>query len=308
MDPIRPTPVRPYRAKRDKDGRGGAEPSPSLKQNKSFADLASLSRSSSFLNFTGLEALKSSALFGIFERSGLDTEPQTPDPQQHYDFHLSSPPVPPNPQTAHLSVVMAVTKLASVVLASLAFILLFNRIPNNNHFCLISSEQPIHPLVYVLLATSTAVLFPVLDAIVDTLLPSAISISEPVSKDTRVSSRARRGSPSQDKAGSAWSFNILIRYFAGFLGLAYAGTKLDFSQSSQFNLCVSAISLAVLLILDRTLHGLLLSIGLTLVVSAGFLLFQHTPNEDWLGVANLIWLNVSFYGSLGKRLKLWSRL
>lgn len=300
MQTVRPTPIRAFKGKRDM--------SPGLKHSKSSADVSSLSRTSSFLSFTGLENLKSSALFGIFEKGGLDTEPHTPDIQSHYDFHLSDTRQTESPdEKEQVNRALTAAKAVGIASAACIFILLYNRIPSHNKELryLPSTTQLTNPFIYTLLATLTALLFPLLDLQIAKLMPRKKAISEPVPKQSSENSQQTASTPRNARRSSEWSFNVILRYFAGLLGVAYAGTKLDFSQPSQFNLCVGAITLATLTILDRTLRGLLLSVAMAIFISACYVAFVRIPLTEAGPIALVIWLNVSVYGSLGKVLRLW---
>ena len=244
MQPLKPLPLRPDKG---------------LKQSKSDADVSALPRTPSFLSFTSLDQFKSSALFGIFEQGGYETEPPTPDP----NVQIKPRPVDPVPRPN------ASLKIAAVAISSFLFISLFERIPSTNKFS-IRDVQGTNPFLYAAFASVTAFVFPILDS--------------------HITTRQRK---KRD-----WQASMLVRYFAGLLGLSYAATKLDFTQAAQFNICTAMVAIAVLLILDRSIRGFVVSILLTAFMSAGYLLVKET--DDIIGISVLIWLNVCVWGSLGK--------
>ena len=297
MEPIRPTPLRAFR--RDMDQ------SSNLKHSKSTTDVSTLSRTSSFLSFGGLEGLKSSALFGIFEKGGLDTEPQTPDPQSCHNFHFVDSGVPQSASDLRTNFFLMTMKMAGISVAAFAFISIFNRIPNKNRFCPISGKDLTNPLIYSVMATFIALGFPLLERLMATRQSLKKQISNPVPEQSNASAPMFPSSKDENRPKELNVFNVILRYFAGLLGLAYAGTKLDFSESSQFNICVAAITIATISILDRTLRGLIISVLMAVVISIGYVVAMRTPTSEILGVGLLIWFNVSIYGSLGKMLRIW---
>lgn len=304
METVKPTAIRPYDHKvayeSPRQGR--------LKPSKSSADLSNLSRTSSFLSFTGLESLKSGALFGIFEKGGYEPEPQTPDvvASERHDFHLSSPVTPEDPHRLKSDATLFVAKLLSVCAAAFTFIFLFNQIPSTNRFCAISPAQSTNPIIYTIAAASVSVIFPLLDQVLaSSSLLHHMSIKNLIKLDASTSTtESHAPARSHRKSGRDWSFNILIRYFTGFLGLAYAGTKLDFSKSSQFNICVALVSLCANVILVRSLSGLMASLLLTVLATGTYATIVRVPEQNLVGAALLVWLNVLVYGSLGKAMRL----
>lgn len=303
METVRPRPIRPY----DKELSPHLPRQDNIKHSKSTADLSSLSRTSSFLSFAGLESLKSSALFGIFEKGGYESEPPTPDlaGSKHYDYHLSSSVIPDDPHEVRANHLLSAVKLSGVAIVAFTFISLFNQIPSTNRYCSISPAQGTNPLLYTLAATFVAAVFPLLNQLVassSTSMPQRMPVETKagLSVDPTGSVESSR----MQRTSSSWSFNVLLRYFAGFLGLAYAGTKLDFPQPSQFNICVGLVSLCANVILIRSVSGLVSSLVLTGVFTAMYAAIVRVPQQDFIGATLLIWLNVLVYGSLGKMMRI----
>lgn len=292
MEPIRPIPLKPAK---QQDIAQAMTPS-NLKHSKSSTDVSSLSRTSSFLSFSALESLKSGALSGIFEKGGYETEPPTPDPNIN-DYKPLVGSASLGQTKAELSKLIA--KAAVVGVASFTFLNLFNQIVPTNKFCTISSVQGTDPILYAIGASLISTFFPIIDS--HFLESLHISKAPKVSATTkRPSKLGQYGETNETNSSKDWQFNIIVRYFAGFLGLAYAGTKLDFTQSSQFNLCVAGVSACAIVILDRTIHGFILSLVLASLSTAIYMLAARRSIDDVLGIAVLVWLNVCVWGSLGK--------
>lgn len=307
MEKVRPRPTRPYDNKLSHDN---LRTDSRQQHSKSVNDMTSLSRTSSFLSFTGLESLKSSALFGIFEKGGYEPEPPDPDLAafEKHDFKLSSTAAPQDLQAIKANALMTAIKLLCINVVAMTFITLFNQIPSTNKYCSISPAQGTNPFLYSIAATLVAACFPTLKQIMTAFIHRQDSSAQSSTVEARSSSNTNQVSikkKTKKNNNNTWSFNVLIRYFAGFLGLAYAGTKLDFSQPSQFNICVALVSLCANVLLVRSISGLVTSLALTGVATGLYILFVQVPHEDMIGATLLIWLNVLVYGSLGKMMRIY---
>lgn len=319
--PVRPTPIRPFRARRqgsiDMDDDNGDHFS-SRARTHSHTDLRAMSRTSSILSLSGL-AERSSALFGIFEQGGgYETEPATPElggGARRYELRstaraddeakrrLDEQEAAQLRLTEHLQNAL---RMAIILGTSYIFILLFNRLPAKNKFCAITSAQNISPVLYCLAATGTAIIF---SAAVNWVSQrdrkdSIVDDDEEDGRDVDMKSTSAELGAKTRSISSSGETNLIIRWFAGFLGLAYAGTKLDYTNAWQFNGCVAAVATGCLLVVDRTIHGFVVSILLAAVGTTVYYMALRPPVDDMPGVAALVWLNVAVYGCLGKAIGL----
>ena len=309
---VRPTPIRPGRTTRQASGDMDNDDERPLRT-YSHTDLRGMSRTSSLLSLSGL-AERSSALFGIFEQGGgYDTEPVTPEAGAGARrYELRSTTRIDDEAKARLgeqaaaqartsSIIQDVLRVVVLLTTSYLFIILFNRLPSTNKFCAITSAENISPLLYCLAATSTSIIFSTAShATRASSVVRAVADREEEEDDDDHDSHTEKSG----KVASSGETNLIIRWFAGFLGLAYAGTKLDYSNAWQFNGCVAAVATGCLVVVDRTVRGFLISLGLALVGTAAYTSILR-PEADMLpGVFVLVWLNVAVYGCLGKMMGL----
>ena len=307
---FRPMPLRPGRPQRqttvDVDNDDNDSDNARHMGIHSQGELRGMSRTSSILSLSGL-AERSSALFGIFEQGGgYETEPATPEAGAGARrYELRSTARVDNAAEARMredalaqarmsAVLQDLLRTSIILTTSYLFILLFNRLPSTNKFCAITSAENISPVLYCLAATATAIIFSAASrAVRHHPAPAAADGDRDDAEDAAVSEKAQ-------KAASSGETNLIIRWFAGFLGLAYAGTKLDYSNAWQFNGCVAAVAAGCLLVVDRTVRGFVISLGLAAVGTATYATIVQPPLDMLPGVSVLVWLNVAVYGCLGK--------
>ncbi|BFZ57814.1 hypothetical protein PYCC9005_004868 [Savitreella phatthalungensis] len=309
--PIKPKPIRPF-TQSNTSSEDVRQTSGQWLRSRSSADLNGLSRTSSFLSLSGL-AERSSALFGIFEQGGFETEPPTPDTNLNRQYNLNTNNAPstgrsndtssagPKPFFCGRDAVVA----GVIAACSYTFLVLFHNLPNKNRFFIAAGAQQVKPAYYCAAVTISAVLF-----------NAARKLTRPAynvdrRRDSTVTTSgdddSRPSTSQQDKSGNAsrGEFNLIVRWFAGFLGLAYAATKLDYTNALQFNGCVAAVALGALLVADRSLRGFAISLvlaGLGTVIHATATGVRDPA--DLPSIAVLVWLNVAVYGCLGKAIGL----